>query len=389
MGTSGGIRTVVARVTDTMRKARGSDRGQIGRHEVELPEGVTAADWGLERVRVQNPSIRSYLGCIRLLEEVLDSNYAILHCSPERLLRIWRQVEQVGRLMRSELLPTLEASSTIPGLGEARRHAEASFRALGETVLTAIERYDHSLRADQLPEVRKLLCVSIGKIHAFLRDTFGEIVANDPRSRHDADYFLSKRFALDIEESEWLYSAMYALHEMLDGLEKDCSVELRDSLPRMRRERMIPPEPEWEQTRKLLDILLGDLMSTLKEVISLRGIRVDDMESLEAHASSISTICRSLLEVYSVGRDVIEQLKGVGAPTLDDREQRVKDLMTCHRVVCGRMIELLMRLQASLRGLAKQVADSKAGIENRRALLLTKDLAEFRLGTSRPVRGIR
>ena len=372
-----------------MRQARGSDRGRIGRYEVELPEGVTAADWGLERVRVQNPSIRSYLGCIRLLEEVLDSNYAILHCSPERLLRIWSQVEQVCQLMRSELLPTLEEPSTIPGLGEARRHAEASFRALAETVLTAIERYDHSLRADQHPEVRKLLCVSIGKIHAFLRDTFGEIVANDPRSRHDADYFLSKRFALDIEESEWLYSAMYALHEMLDGLEKDCSVELRDSLPRMRKERMIPPEPEWEQTRKLLDILLGDLMSTLKEVISLRGIRVDDMESLEAHASNISTICRSLLEVYSVGRDVIEQLKGVGAPTLDDREQRVKDLMTCHRVVCGRMIELLMRLQASLRDLAKQVADSKAGIENRRALLLTKDLAEFRPGTSRPVRRIR
>ena len=90
-------------VTDTMRQARGSDRGQIGRYEVELPEGVTAADWGLERVRVQNPSIRSYLGCIRLLEEVLDSNYAILHCSPERLLRIWSQVEQVCQLMRSEL----------------------------------------------------------------------------------------------------------------------------------------------------------------------------------------------------------------------------------------------------------------------------------------------
>ena len=79
----------------------------------------------------------------------------------------------------------------------------------------------------------------------------------------------------------------------------------------------------------------------------------------------------------------------MGAPTLDDREQRVKDLMTCHRVVCGRMIELLMRLQASIRDLAKQVADSKAGIENRRALLLTKDLAEFRPGSSRPVRGIR
>ncbi len=361
----------------------------VVRYEVELPEGVTTADWGLERVRVQNPSIRSYLGCIRLLEEVLDSNYAILHCSPERLLKIWRQVEQVCRLMRSELLPTLEEPSVIPSLGEARRHAEASFRALAETVLTAIERYGHSLRADQLPEARKLLCVSIGKIYAFLRDTFGEIVANDPRSRHDADYFLSRRFAQDIEESEWLYSSVYELDELLDGLEKACSAEFTDSLPRMRRERMIPPEPEWEQTRKLLDILLGDLMPKLKEVLSLRGIRVDDMESLEAHASNISTDCRSLMEVYGVGRDVIEQLKGVGAPTLDDREQRVKDLISCHRVVSGRMIELLTRLHASLRELARHIADSKAGIEKRRALMLSKDLVEFRPRTSKPVRRIR
>jgi hypothetical protein len=376
-------------VTDAMRQARGNRPGQIGRYEVELPEGVTAADWGLERVRVQNPSIRSYLGCIRLLEEVLDSNYAILHCSPERLLKIWRQVEQVCQLMRSELLPTLEEPSVIPSLADARRHAADSFRALAETVLTAIERYHHPLRADQLPEVRKLLCVSIGKISAFLRDTFGEIVANDPRSRHDADYFLSRRFAQDIEESEWLYSAVYELDELLDGLEKACSAELTDSLPRMREERMIPPEPEWEQTRKLLDILLGDLMPKLKEVLSLRSIRVNDMESLEAHATNISSVCRSLLEVYAVGRDVIEELKGVGAPTLEDREQRVRDLISCHRVVSGRMIQLLSRLQSSLRDLAKHIGDSKAGIEKRRALMLAKDLMEFRPRTNKPVRGIR
>jgi hypothetical protein len=374
-------------VTDTERQP--SLPGKIGKYEVGLPDGVTTADWGLERVRVQNPSIRSYLGCIRLLEEVLDSNYAILHCSPERLLKIWRQVEEVSRLMRSELLPTLEEPSIIPSLDEARRHAEAWFRALSQTVLAAMERYGHSLRAEQLPEVRKFLCVSIGKIHAFLRDTFGEIVANDPRSRHDADYFLSKRFAQDIEESEWLYSAVYELDELLDGLEKACSAELTDSLPRMRRERMIPPESEWEQTRKLLDILMGDLMPKLKEVLSLRGIRVNDMESLEAHASNLSTECRALTEVYSVGRDVIEQLKGVGAATLNEREQRVKDLISCHRVVSGRLIDLLTRLHASLRDLANHIADSKAGIENRRALMLAKDLVEFRPRSSRPVRGIR
>jgi hypothetical protein len=320
---------------------------------------------------------------------VLDSNYAILHCSPERLLKIWRQVEQVCELMRSELLPTLSAPSVIPGLGEARRNAEASFRALSETVLTAIEQYDHSLRPDQLPEVRKLLCVSIGRIHAFLRDTFGEIVANDPRSRHDADYFLSKRFAQDIEESEWLYAAVYELHELLDGLQQACAADFAELLPRMHRERMIPPEPEWEKTRRLLDLLLSDLMPKLKEILSLRGIRVDDMEALEAHAATIPSDCRSLTEVYTVGRGVIEQMKDVGGPTLDEREQRVKDLMSCHRVVSERMAALLARLESSLGDLAKQIADSKAGIERRRALMLAKDLAEFRPRTGKPVRRIR
>jgi hypothetical protein len=372
-------------VIETTRKARVNPPTPVGRYEVELPEGVTVADWGLERVRVQNPSIRSYLGCIRLLEEVLDSNYAILHCSPERLLNIWRQVEQVGQLIRSELLPTLEEPSVIPSLDDARRHARASFRVLAESVLTAMERHDRSLRPEQYPEMRKLLCVSIGKIYAFLRDTFGEIVANDPRSRHDADYFLSKRFAQDIEESEWLYSSVYELDELLKGLEKACAAEFQDLLPRMGEERMIPPEAEWEQVRRLLDVLLGDLTPKLKEVLSLRGIRINDMESLEAHASSISTDCRLLLEVYAVGREVIEQVKAAGGPSLGEREQRVKDLISCHRVASARMIELLTRLH----DLAKDIADSKAGIENRRALMLAKDLGAFRPATNRPVRGIR
>jgi hypothetical protein len=376
-------------LTVTVRRTGEGRQEPVARYDVELPEGVTAADWGLERVRVQNPSIRSYLGCIRLLEEVLDSNYAILHCSPERLLKIWRQVQEVCGLMRSELLPTLGQPSVIAALGEARRHAESAFQALAETALAPMDRYDPTVRAEELPEVRRQLCVSIGKMYAFLRDTFGEIVANDPRSRHDADYFLSRRFSQDIEESEWLYSSVYELDDFVDGLEKACEAEFADLLPRMQSERMIPVEPEWELARRLLDLILGDLLPKLREVLSLRGIRVDDMEALEAHASSISVDARSLLEVYAVGRETIEQLKGGAGPTLDEREQSIKDLLGCHRVVSGRLIELLTRLQASVRDLAQRIAESKAGIEKRRALMLAKDPAELRLRSDRPVRRIR
>ena len=373
----------------TRRHPRETRQERVARYEVELPEGVTTADWGLERVRVQNPSIRSYLGCIRLLEEVLDSNYAILHCSPERLLKIWRQVDEVCRLMRSELRPTLEEPSVIPGLGEARHHAQEEFRLLGATVLAPIERIGPSLPVERLPDARKLLCVSIGKIYAFLRDTFGEIVASDPRSRHDADYFLSRRFAQDIEESEWLYASVYELDDLLVGLTKACSAEFGDLLSRMRQERMIPSEPAWEQTRKLLNNLLEDLMPKLKEVLSLRSVRVNDMETLNAHSSSISADCRSLLEVYAVGRGVIEELKRIAGPTLDEREKRVEALVSCHWVVSERMFELLSRLNASLRNLAQYIADSKVGIEGRRSLMLAKDLVEYRPRSEKPVRRIR
>jgi hypothetical protein len=50
--------------------------------------------------------------------------------------------------------------------------------------------------------------------------------------------------------------------------------------------------------------------------------------------------------------------------------------MSCHRVVSGHLMELLARLHSSVRDLARQIAESKTGIEGRRALMLAKDLAE-------------
>ena len=153
---------------------------------------------------------------------------------------------------------------------------------------------------------------------------------------------------------------MYELHDLLEGLTKACSAKFTDLLSLLRQERMIPPEPAWEQTRKLLNNLLEDLLPKLKEVLSLRSVRVNDMETLSAHASNISNDSRSLLEVYAVGRGVIEELKRVAGPTLDEREKRVEFLVSCHWVVSERMFELLSRLNASLRNLAQYIATRKS-----------------------------
>lgn len=363
-----------------MRETRSSRDDNSQAHGIELPEGVDLAEWSLERVRVQNPSIRSYLGCIRQVEEVLDSNYAILHCSPERLSRLWRRVHEVSHLIRSELVPTLEQPSVIPPLGEARLHALASFRELSETVLAPIEEYGSSLRPDQHSQVRKLLCVSLGKIYAFLRDTFGEIVANDPRSRHDADYFLSRRFAQDIDESEWLYSSVYQLTDLVRGLERTCAVVLGELQSRMQEQKRIPTHEEWEEASRLLEALLDELVPKLKAVLGLRGIRVGDMEALESHKADISSHTRSLKEVYSIGSEVIRQLAGTGGPTLPEQGQKTRDLATCHRVISARMVEGMTKVGQALRALAGDTARAREGIERRRALMLAKDLTEFRVG---------
>ena len=114
-----------------------------------LPEGVTPADWALERTRWQNPRIRAFLGCIHHLEGVLESNYAILHCSPDRLLEIWSKVRHVSELIRKRLAPLLKAPSKIPQIEAARQSAEMSLELLSSNVFACLCRACRGHRGDQ------------------------------------------------------------------------------------------------------------------------------------------------------------------------------------------------------------------------------------------------
>src|SRR3954470_6917553 len=240
----------------------------VGNQQVPLPEGVTALDWALERVNYQNPRIRSYLGCIRLIEGVLESNYALLHCSPERLLDIWGKVRQAATLIRTQLAPLLEAPSPIPRLEEARQSAGMALTLLGSYVLRGLDRFPDDVPSGQLMEVRKLLCVSIGQIHSFLHDTFGAVMAADPRSLHDADYFLSRRFPRDIEEAEWLHSPLVRLSQYLEAMESARRLRLSGPAERIRRDEAVPAREEWEPTADFLKALLTGLTPKLKEILA-------------------------------------------------------------------------------------------------------------------------
>lgn len=330
--------------------------------DVELPEGVSVSDWALERVRDQNPRIRTFLGCTRLLSEVYESNYAILHCSPDRLLEIWRRVRRVATILRNELIPLLEAPSCIPALEGARSRAFDSLRLLDGLVLEPIDAYDDTLARDQVAPVRRLLCVSLGKLNTYLQNAFGDLVANDPRSLFDADYYISRRFPKDVEEAEWLQQTVLRFRDELDRLGSNRDQALEPVIEQLHRHRRLPEERLWQPVALLLERLLEELTPRLTEIIALRGIRYSELEVLERYATEIPTLCRLAGELYATGRESMTTQRANGAP----RHAR----QALHAVFSRHLLARLDDIDAHVRDLLTFLPLWQRSLEQRRALLL-------------------
>jgi hypothetical protein len=349
---------------------------QVGNHQITLPQGVTVTDWALERLHWQNPRIRAFLGCIRLLEGVYESNYSLLHCSPERLLDIWAKVRQVADLIRTRIAPLLAGHSRIPALEEARQSAELSLHLLAGQVLEPLARFPAAISPDRLGEIRKLLCVSIGQLHAFLQDTFGELMASDPRSIHDADYFLSRRFPQDIEEAEWLHSTVGRLKDYLDRLELVRATHLTAMAESIRAGEQVPSRPSWENTGVLLEVLINGLTPKLREVLALRGVRFYEMEILDRYAVEIPVYCHLLIELHDTGCSAIAAMQATLSEARPDRPQNGRDLLACHAAVSHRIVGLLAKVDKCLQDLVAFLPLWLEAIEKRRALLLRRAAEE-------------
>lgn len=358
--------------------ARPQQMIQVGDQKVPLPAGVTLSDWNLEKYRWQNPRIRSLLGCISLLEEVLESNYALLHCSPARLHQIWRRVRRVSQLIRTRVTALLDHPSIIPHLEEARQSVFRSLLMLEDNVLRELEQFPQQLPPDRLLEARKILCVSIGKLHAFLQDTFSELLAADPRSDRDADYFLSRRFPRDIEEAEWLFATVNGLHGYLRGLESSRYARLTSVAERIRRELHLPFGQSWLDLKEYLVTLIDELSPRLNEILALRGIRFDEMEILDDYAVEIPTKSRMAIEIVDTGRRAVDQLRREAGDERALREQNLQDLITVHTVLSRRLLVLLNDLDRRLGDLWVFVPIWLDNIERRRALMLRRDAADKR-----------
>lgn len=341
-------------------------------HGIDLPEGVTAFDWELEQTHVQNPRLRAYLGSIELLEQVLDSNYAILHCSPNRLLKIWRMVRKLCQAMRTELEPTLLKPSKIPALETARQNSLELYADLEQSVIAKIERYPHHIPSVHLAAVRRLICESMGRIYAFLRDTYGDFLAADPRSTQSADYFISSRFPHDIDEAEWLYATVDRLNDYLQSVTAVWSQTASDLISTMKREGTIPAPSVWEESIMYLNMMVQGLSSRLMEVLALRGIRFREMEVIDRNAGEVPRATRAISEVYDTARAMVEQLKAGRGGNLEMRQARVESLEACHAAASVKLIDLLERIEEVIESLSTYVPQWLEAIEKRRSLGLHK-----------------
>ena len=343
-----------------------------GEQQILLPEGVTLADWALERNAIQNPRIRAYLGSIRLLETVLESNYAILHCSPQRLTEIWRHVYQVCEVIRRQLSPLLAVPSKIPSLELARGSAEAALELLDVNVLAELRKYEGPLEEPRVLELRKALCISIGKIHAFLQDTFGELMAADPRSQHDADYYLSKRFPQDIEEAEWLHVTVERLLDALADFETGRATVLAPAIAGMARESRLPAGEAWDDLASFLGRVVDELTPKLKEVLALRGIRFDELEILDRYAAEIPTACHTVLALGRVAREATALLRAGGGDRPGGGESATSEAAATQAALSTEALRSLRAVDHHLRDLFAFAPLWLDGIRKRRALLLKR-----------------
>jgi hypothetical protein len=319
--------------------------------------------------RWQNPRIRSFLGCLRRLSGVLESNFAILHCSPKRIQDIRDTVADVSKLLRNDTAPLLAEPSSIPDIEASRQAVELNLAHLDRTVLTQFDGFPEKVSERDSDELRRFLCVAVGQLNAFLQDSFGSLMAADPRGIHDADYYLSKEFPRDVEESEWLYTSVVELDALFRRLEERRRRVFPPLLESLTAQHRLPATELWSACEGYLLDLSDTFVSHLRKVLAIRAIRLTELELLSHHATEIPITCRVLHELYELGHQ-----SGAGPATSDEKAgggdgELPDDRATLNAGVATRMVSHFRALDDSLRDLGAFLPIWRQGISQRRALM--------------------
>jgi hypothetical protein len=319
----------------------------------------------MEKRRWQNPRIRALLGCIRALESARDSNFAILHCSPLRLLEIWKQVRQVCSSLRQDLPPLLAERSKMPAIAAACAAVGSGLAELDRDLLADLAQVPERPRQDQLPELRTKLCVAIGRLHAFSHDALGRILAADPRSQFDADYFMSRNFILEADETEWLDRHLARLEDYLRRIDRHRQANLTAVADQIERDRRLPSSDTWHAAAILIDELGKALIPLLKETLGLKGTRLEELQAMDMYAGTITTQTRLLDELFAVGHATVEGVKATTAGP-DGAADCV------HAVIGDQIVRRMRELDNHIGDLVDFVPVWRENIGKRRAFILGK-----------------
>jgi FtsZ-binding cell division protein ZapB len=335
----------------------------------KVDETIYPLEWPIERAQWQNPRIRALLGCVRSLDGVMESNFAILHCSPTRLLEIWDTVRQVCHLLRTEVTRLMEEPSALPDLDEAVQHAREKLRFLDSEIFVHIDHFPERPQDHEHDALRRTLCVTIGKLHGFLLDTLGEILAADPRSHHDIDYFLARKFPRDVEEAEWLQTSVHRLDVELKRINVDRHTNLGSVIDDLGRSGRLPPAESWQRLSAYLDELENEFAPKLMGIVGLHGIRFDELEVLQSHAGDLPESCRLVRELYETAGVIIGKLIA-SLDASDDEAIRESVVHAVEQALCNRIGTCLRGVENELRDLAAFIPLWLKSVEQRRALML-------------------
>ena len=166
---------------------------------------------------------------------------------------------------------------------------------LDRGLLSELDQFSEDPAPEQLERVRQVLCVAIGTLRGFLLDTLGHLLACDPRGKGNADYVISRKFPRDVEEAEWLFKSINQLQELLQALDeqrKRCLSARAQQLQESAR----PASPEqWAATSALLEQLSERLTPALKNVLGLRGVRIDELRIIDLYIGEIPSTCQVIV----------------------------------------------------------------------------------------------
>lgn len=340
-----------------------------GRLGDRLPAGVREEAWRVEQRTLQNPRIRTLLRALSKLDGLVDGNLTLLHCSAEVLAEALRKTKQASQILATQFATVIEPPSVVPAIEEELESIRYAFENLERAALADLRKLTLSpARSEQMGN-RKLLSLCIGRLHAFLQDSLVRLLAADPRSRHDSNHYLMKRFLKEKEDTEWLHYSVCELRDELEALNRWRELSLTRISAAIRREGVLPSGEAELVLRRFLARLQVDLLPCLRSLLTQSGVRYEEVEVLDRMVVEIPKLCTLIEVLWTTTREAEVNLEQLRRDGISERA------MATPRIVlddlCRRVADQIERLDQQVKDLSIFVPFWQYGVEGRRTWRLS------------------